>query len=208
MNDADHDQFDKRLCSRRSILKVVAGAPLAITFAMLASPLMRFLKPTMKPGQFFQSADFPVAEQPAQFSSRDFPEIWTCLPFMVSMKYAEFNAEKVERRKIPGYIIRTDKNQFVAYSRICPNRRDHILYYVADSSSHCCGCVHDKGNCGCVPAKSKTPILFCPHDRSVFGLSDDGSVLAGPSFRPPRKFTIDHQENFLTIKGLEQPAIA
>jgi hypothetical protein len=35
--------------SRRILLKAVAALPLAATFGLLASPLLRFLRPTLKP---------------------------------------------------------------------------------------------------------------------------------------------------------------
>jgi hypothetical protein len=76
-NDAEHLHDPEALPSRRQILKMMAGAPLVVTFGLAASPLMRFLKPTMKPGNFFQAADLPGAARPVQFKWRDFPDVWT-----------------------------------------------------------------------------------------------------------------------------------
>lgn len=66
------------LLTRRTILKLIAGAPLVATFGFVASPLLRYLKPTMKPGNFFQSADLPKADQSVRFHRLDFPQSWTC----------------------------------------------------------------------------------------------------------------------------------
>src|SRR5271156_4473419 len=101
MNDIERCDNTEALRSRRAILKMIAAAPLVVTFGLLASPLMRFLKPTMKPLNFFQAADLPGADPPPQFHRSDFPDVWTCIPFMFPMKYLVFNPEQYEIRKIP-----------------------------------------------------------------------------------------------------------
>jgi len=209
MKDMEHCNSTEALRSRRAVLKMIAGAPLVITFGLLASPLMRFLKPTMKPGNFFQAADLPTADQPPLFNQRDFPEIWSCLPFMLPMKYLVFNPEQYEIREIPGFAIRTGNNQIVAFSRICPKQRDHILNYVyvrptADGS---CGCADKicKGDC---IGYAKNPVLICPCDHSVFDVSNDGRVLRGPAPYPARQFTVDRNGDWISISRLEQVRIA
>jgi len=209
MNDTEHCNTTEALWSRRAVLKMIAGAPLVITFGLLASPLMRFLKPTMKPGNFFQAADLPAADQPPLFNQRDLPDIWSCLPFMLPMKYLVFNPEQYEIREIPGFVIRTGENQIVAFSRICPKQRDHILNYVhvrptADGS---CGCA-DKSCIGECIGHAKTPILICPCDHSVFDISNDGRVLCGPAPYPARQFTVDRNGDWISITCLEQVRIA
>jgi hypothetical protein len=206
-NDKEPSQNTELLLSRRAVLKVLAGSPLVITFSLLASPLMRFLKPTMQPGNFFQAADLPTVDQPPRFNQSDFPKIWTCLPFMSPMKYLVFNPEQYEVREIPGFIIRVGENQFVAYSRICPKQRDHILNFVCPAADGSCGCA-DKTCKGACIAYAKTPALICPRDHSVFEISNDGSAVCGTTSYPARKFTLDRDGDWISVSRLEQFGIS
>jgi len=215
MNDMEHGNDTEALLSRRAVLKVIAGAPLIVTFGLATSPLMRFLKPTMKPGNFIQAADLPAADQPVQFHRGDFPDTWTCLPFMFPMKVLVFNPEQCEIRKIPGFVIRVENNQIIAFSRKCPKQGDHVLNYVSDPVNHCCGgCPGKTVHCQCAAALSmaslriKTPVLVCPCDGSIFDLSNNGRVLAGPACRPPRQFTVNVDDDLISINRLEAGGIA
>src|SRR5271166_3046190 len=93
--------------TRRNILKTVAALPLAATFGLLASPLLRYLRPTLKPLDVLGRSDQPLAEEPVpKFKESDFPTPWTCLPFMFKQAYIEYNPEGKEVRQIPGYIVK------------------------------------------------------------------------------------------------------
>ncbi len=209
MNDTEHCNNTEALWSRRAVLKMIAGAPLVVTFGLLASPVMRYLKPTMKPGNFFQAADLPAADQPVQLNWRDFPDIWTCIPFMLPMKYLVFNPEQYEVRKIPGFAIRIDSNEVAAFSRICPKQGDHILnyVYVGPTADGSCGCANKSCKGDCI-GNAKTPVLICPCDHSVFDVSNDGRVLCGPASRPARQFTINRSSDLISISRLEAIGIA
>jgi hypothetical protein len=190
--------------SRRTVLKFVAGAPLVFTFGLLASPLARFLKPTMKPGGFFQAADMPAAEHRIEFNLSDFPTDWTCRSFEFRMKYVVFNPEKEEIRKIPGFAIRLAPDKIVAFSRICPGRSGILNY----KTEMCCGCSESSvDTCNCAMKMSK-PVLVCPNCRSVFDLTQDGRILLGSAPRPPRRFTVSRQGELITINELETWSIA
>jgi nitrite reductase/ring-hydroxylating ferredoxin subunit len=163
----------------------------------------------MKPGNFFQAADLPAADQPPRFNQRDFPDVWSCLPFMFPMKYLVFNPEQYEIREIPGFVIRTGKNQIVAFSRMCPKQRDHILNYVyvrptADGS---CGCATKSCKGDCI-GHAKTPVLICPCDHSVFDVSNNGRVLCGPAPYPARQFTVNRNGDWISISRFEEVGIA
>jgi Rieske Fe-S protein len=207
IDNMEHHNASEALRSRRAILKMMVGAPLFVTSGMLASPLMRFLKPTMKPGNFFQAADLPAAEQPPLFNQSDFPEIWSCLPFMFPMKYLVFNPEQYEIRKIPSFVIRTGTQQIVAFSRICPKQSDHILNYVLPTANGSCGCADNSCKGDCI-GHSKTPVLICPCDESIFDVSDNGRVLYGPATRAARRFTVDRNGDWISITCLEANGIA
>src|ERR1700734_3423713 len=107
--------------SRRIFLQTAAAIPLAATFGLLASPLLRYLRPTLKPLDVFGASDQPSAEEPVVFKDSDFPEEWTCLPFVFKQSYVEYNPEGKETRNIPGFIVKLPTGDIVAYSRICPH---------------------------------------------------------------------------------------
>ena len=76
--------------SRRLLLKTVAAVPLAFTFGLLASPIARLLRPTIKPLDLLGPSDQPAPLKDVIFKDSDFPEPWTCLPFMFQQSYKEF----------------------------------------------------------------------------------------------------------------------
>jgi hypothetical protein len=39
-----------------------------------------------------------------------------------------------------GFVIHTGENQIVAFSRMCPKQRDHILNFVLSTVDSSCGC--------------------------------------------------------------------
>lgn len=188
--------------SRRTVLKFVAGAPLVFTFGLVASPLTRFFKPTMKPGAFFQAPDMP-AELSIEFNMSDFPTDGTCRPFEFRLKYLVFNPEQEEIRKIPGIAIRIAPNKFVAFSRKCPSGRGILNY----KTEMCCGCVESVDRCGCAMTKNKL-VLVCSTCRSVFDVAEGGRILLGPAPRPPRHFKVSRLGESITINELETWSIA
>lgn len=194
------------LVSRRAILKTIAGAPLVVTFGLAASPLMRFLKPTMKPGNFIQAADLAEADEPVQFQISDFPQLWSCLPFMLPMKYLVFNAQRYEIRKIPCLAIRIENNQVVAFSRICPKRCNHILMLDRPAANGSCGCrdLSCKGYC---IGYSKAPVLFCPYDHSVFDVSNHGRPTCGSPWFEARRLIVNRRGDQISISRLEDYGI-
>jgi len=207
MSDMEHCQNTEALRSRRAVLKMIAGAPLVVTFGLAASPLMRYLKPTMEPLNFSQAADLAAADPPVLFSWLDFPDIGTCIPFILPMKYLVFNPEQYEIRKIPGFAIRIDNNELVAFSRLCPKQRDHILNYVRPTAAGSCGCADNSCKGDCI-GHAKTPILICPCDHSTFDVSNNGRVLCGPAPYPPRQFTVNRNGDLISISRPEQFGIA
>ncbi|MBX9694286.1 MAG: hypothetical protein K2Z81_18015 [Cyanobacteria bacterium] len=208
-----YDSDIEALQSRRAVLKMLAASPLLAAFGMASSPLMRFLKPTMNPFGFFQPADFPAADLPPEFELSDFPDVWTCFMFMLPLKWLVFNPEQYEIRKIPGFIIRVEENRFVAFSRICPlhgltirkssdscthhDSFEHYLSYVRPADNGSCGCCDRNCKGDCI-GRSKTPVLICPRDGSVFDVRD-GSVLLGPSRSPARQFVVEQEGDILSI---------
>lgn len=203
-NDKQEEMRDAMpAVSRRTILKFAAGAPLLLTFGLAASPLARFLKPTMKPGEFFQEADIPGPTIKPTFSMADFPYDWTAIPFLFHLRYVVFNPEQEDIRTVPGFAIRIG-DEIVAYSRRCPWLGCHLNF----KAEMCCGCIENTvQKCNCAMIKSN-PVLVCPNDHSTFDLLQDGKVVFGPARRPPRRFNVERTGDLITIKGLQLGSIA
>lgn len=136
--------------SRRSVLKFVAGAPLIFTFGLVASPLARFFKLTMKPGGFFQAPDMPAAERNIELRLSDFPTDGTCIPFEYRIKYLVFNRAMTVKK----------------------------------------------------------PVLICSTCYSVFDIANEGRILFGPAPRPPRRFNVSRQGEFISTNQLENSSIS
>ena len=192
--------------SRRQILKLIAAAPLAIPLGFASDALMRFAKPTMSPLGFFDPADLPTSAIRVAFHVSDFPEPWTCIPFLFQMKIAEFNPEQQEIRNVPAFAIRLQEHEIVAYSRKCPRGNGCILQYRANP--HNCGCHPELKRCCSCAIDAANPVLVCPRDLSVFDLAHHAKVIQGPAPRPPRSFQLDRQGDTILVVGLEFGGIA
>lgn len=188
--------------SRRQILKLMAAAPLILPFGLTASPLMRYLKPTMKPGGFFDPGDLPGCAEAMTFTLADLPQPWTCLPFMYPLSIAEFNPEQQEIHEIPAFIIRLQGNEIVAYSRICPIAHGYkcILNYLPDTEYCHCGCFAKSEKC-CNSVT--TPVLFCPCTGTTFDLANGACAIGRSWLRPPRKIELSKQNERIVIGYLE-----
>jgi Rieske Fe-S protein len=182
---------------RRALLKTVAAIPLALTFGLVASPLLRFLRPTLKPLDLFGSSDQPLAESSVVFKDSDFPEAWTCLPFSFQQSYLEYNPEGKETRNIPGYIVKLPDGDVVAYSRICPHL-GCIFNFVKDPTECAKGYNYQPNG----------PVFACPCHLSVYDIAQGGKVVSGPAPRPPRHFDVKKEGDKYSIVSLEAGGIA
>lgn len=198
MNEKEHSNNPEAFLTRRRVLRLIAGVPLVVTFGLLLSPFLRFLRPTLKPLDLLGQSDQPMAATPIPtFIDRDFPRSWSCIPFMYSQKYIEYNPEGCEIRRIPGFIMRKAKDEVVAFSRICTYcRHSQPVNFVDDTSKY-----------DYLP-QSKTPVLVCPCDGSTFDPNDNGRVLRGPAYLPLRRMTVRFDGEYYTVTGLESGGIA
>ncbi len=192
--------------TRRQILKLLASAPLILPLGLTASPIMRYLKPTMSPLGFFDKPDFPGAREPIAFELSDFTMEYMCIPFTFQLSFTEFSPAQSEIREIPAFMIQLEKDHFVAYSRICPFR-GCVLNWLGNPSKHGCGCADSADACACFSGQT-TPVLACPCDLSIFDLVNDGRVIRGPAWRPPRKFDLRRDKERIAVVGLENFPIA
>ncbi|MDX2106133.1 MAG: Rieske 2Fe-2S domain-containing protein [Candidatus Melainabacteria bacterium] len=187
--------------SRRNLLKLLAGAPLLLTAGFAGEALMRFAKPSMKAGGIFDPADEPELAIPPLFSKEYFPEPWTCLPFMYTIKYKIFNPENEEIRSIPAFIVRLNDDRIHAYSRECPRGRGCILNFVKESIRNC-GCGTNFKKC-CCNIELNNPALVCCCHMDVYDLANDGACVRGPSPRRPKKIEVFIDGEQITVGRME-----
>ncbi len=192
--------------SRRHLLKIMAAAPLFITFGFAGEALARFAKPTMKPSGIFDPSDQPSAVITPEFHDSDLPVEWACLPFIYRMKIPTFSPEKEVIREIPGYILRLPDDRIVAYSRLCPRGRGCILNYIRHPRRRC-GCAPEGEYC-CCTVDIDNPVFVCNRDASAFDIANEGRVIRGPAPRPPVSFQLDRKGNFVSVVRLESSCIA
>jgi Rieske Fe-S protein len=184
--------------TRRTILKTVAALPLAATFGLLASPFLRFLLPTRKPLDILGKSDQPLAEPPIPiFTDADLKDTWTCIPFMFTQSYIEYNPEGKEMRQIPGYIVKIPNGDVVAYSRICPHLG--CIFNFVKEPEEC------KKGYNFLPAG---PVFACPCHLSVYDIAQGGKVVSGPAPRPPRSFEVKKEGSEYKVLSLEAGGIA
>jgi len=183
--------------SRRVFVRTAAAVPLAMTFGLLASPLLRFLRPTIKPLDLLGPSDQPHPLKDVSFKESDFPDTWTCLPFTFSQTYKEYNPEGMEVRNIPGFAVRLPSGEVVAYSRICPHL-GCIFNFVKDPEECAKG----------YNFKPNGPVFACPCHLSVYDIAQGGKVVSGPAPRPPRKFEVKTEGDKITVVSLEAGGIA
>lgn len=183
--------------TRRALLKMAAGAPLLLTFGMLASPLSRFFKPSMTPGNFFQASDFSEVSAIEDLKMADFPSVGDHKLIEVRVKSTVFGAAKEQIRVIPAVALRLDKDKIVAFSRLCPVRAC-VMQFTRES---CCGCTTSQtGSCNC-HAHRITPVLVCHEHYSVFDLTNGGLALAGRYCRTPREFLVRKMGEQIVLDG-------
>lgn len=185
IKEMDPDSPDSYL-TRRALLKMAAGAPLVLTFAMLASPLTRLFRPSMRPGEFFQPAEFPQLSYGDGLTLSDFARDGDYKLLDLECSAPVFGAEKTQKRIMPAVVVRLSQHNVVAFSRICP-RKGCLLQY---KTEFCCGCANSKkASCGCAAHKNM-PVLVCVNDERIYNLSDGGHDLYGQYCRPVRQFVV------------------
>ncbi len=192
--------------SRRQFLKVMAAAPLLLPLGLTASPLMRYLKPTMSPLGFCDPADQPGCAEVVSFTLSDFPQPWAWLPFVFPLEIEEFNPEQHVIREIQAFIFRTEGSKFVAYSRVCPKPHGYLCYLsvLSDPSLCHCGCFSKSERCS---SNIANPVLFCPCTGTTFDLANEARVISGTAPRPPRKFDLERRGDMIAVVRLEPGAV-
>ena len=183
--------------TRRNLLKAIVAIPVLGTLIAAISPLMRFLKPTVKPFNYMQGPDLPISLKPVEFNLSEFPNPFDHKAFNFSQANKEFTALGKQINEIPGFVVKLPSGEFAIYSRICPHL-GCVFNYVQNPDDVAKG----------YNFRPQGPVFACPCHLSVFDIQQEGKVVSGPAPRPPRKFVYKIENNKLVISDLETGGIA
>lgn len=183
--------------NRRNLLKAILAIPVLGTLAAAVSPLMRFLKPTIKPLNYMQGPDLPTSLKPVSFDLSLFPNAFDVQSFNFTQVNKEYTAIGKQTREIPGFVVKLPGGDFIVVSRICPHL-GCVFNFVPDPEDTAKG----------YNFKPDGPVFACPCHLSVFDIQQDGKVVSGPAPRPPRKFYYKVENNQLVISDLETGGVA
>lgn len=183
--------------TRRNLLKGILAIPVLGTLAAAVSPLMRFLKPTIKPLNYIQGPDLPKSLKPVMFDLSLFQKPFDAQAFTFTQVNKEYTALGTQMRDIPGYAVKLPNGDFAVYSRICPHL-GCVFNFVPNPDDVAKG----------YNFRPDGPVFACPCHLSVFDIQHDGAVVSGPAPRPPRKFVYKIEGDKLVISDLETGGVA
>jgi Rieske Fe-S protein len=217
------------MINRRTFLKLLVSLPVVGAFAVFATPMLRYLRPTLGSladtrvdtkgpwtdwvgdGGLFAQPDLPQREKEIRFPLSQFKQPWSSATFTFGQKSREYTFQKFQSTKIPGYVVRLPEDKdgkpdFTVVSRICPHM----------------GCVFNfledpKEAAAYNYPQAANPLFACPCHLSVYdplqyqavGSKEmRGKVVSGPAPRPPRVFEWEIQGNDLVITQAETGGIS
>lgn len=185
------------LITRRNLLKGILAIPILGTLLAAISPLLRFLKPSIKPCNYMQGPDMPRSLEPVMFDLSLFPQPFDFQAFYFTQVNKEFTALGEQINQVPGFAVKLPDGSFAVYSRICPHL-GCVFNYVKNPDDVAKG----------YNFRPNGPVFACPCHLSVFDIQQDGKVVSGPAPRPPRKFYYKVENNKLVINDLESGGVA
>ncbi|MGH2452418.1 MAG: ubiquinol-cytochrome c reductase iron-sulfur subunit [bacterium] len=214
---------------RRGFLKLVTSLPLVAAAAAFLSPLLRMLKPNMKPFEVLYRPtvrDIPRGETTVAAALSEVQRSWDFKYFVFTQKYPQYTPEGLRSANVPAVVVRLpgkvrlpwdwaraiNKPEFVGresnlivFSRICPHL-GCIYNYVSNHAEV------TAGYGGYRPPKERQHALMaCPCHLSIFDPADPeqpGRVLSGPAPRPPRTFLYEIRGEQIVVTDVESGGIA
>ena len=214
---------------RRAFLRFITTVPILGATAAFLSPLLRLLKPNVKPFEILYSPtarDIPLGEVAVAASVSEVAQPWDFRYFVFTQKYPQYTPTGLRQASVPGVVLRLPqkirlpwdwagsigKPQFVGqesdviiFSRICP----HL------------GCIYNfvsewkevqAGYGGYTPPDNrKHALMACPCHLSIYDPADPtqpGRVLSGPAPRPPRTFLYEIRGKEIVVTDVEPGGIA
>ncbi|MGE0199839.1 MAG: ubiquinol-cytochrome c reductase iron-sulfur subunit [Candidatus Melainabacteria bacterium] len=219
------------MMNRRDFLKLIAGVPVLGGLALVASPLLRYLRPSTTPladtrintqgpitewqgsGGLFSPPDAPEREKDVVFSLSDFPTPWSSKEFTFGQRSKEYTFRHFQATKLPGFAVRLPEDQpngqpnFIIVNRICPHMGCvfNFITNPADMAAY-------------NYPQATHPYFACPCHLSVYdplqtqdiggGVAPLGKVVSGPAPRPPRSFVWKIEGDKLLITEAEAGGIS
>ncbi len=183
--------------TKRKLLKGILAVPILGALVAVVSPLMRFLKPTIKPLNYLQGPDLPKSATPVEIDLSLFPKAFDAQSFTFTQVNKEYTAIGSQTKDIPGYAVKLPTGEFAVYSRICPHL-GCVFNYVPSPDDVAKGYNY----------RTEGQVFACPCHLSVFDIQQEGKVVSGPAPRPPRKFVYTVENNKLRITDLESGGVA
>jgi len=212
---------------RRAFLKLLLSLPVIGGLGLFASPLLRYLRPSLGPlaatrvdtsngllktngnKGLFTPGDEPQREKEVVFKLADFAKTWDSQTFTFGQRSKEFTFKQFQSVRIPGFVVRMpDKDgqlDFSVVSRICPHMGcvfNYILPEQAKEYNY---------------TQAANPLYACPCHLSVYdpmqgqlvdGKKVMGKVVSGPAPRPPRVFEWNLRGDELVIMAVETGGIS
>jgi Rieske Fe-S protein len=100
----------------------------------------------------------------------------------------KFTLQDDDGTEMPCIVIRLPGGAWYASSLICPHNKCTVMY-VTDIDM-----ARDSFN-----VETKTPVLACPCHFSVFDVTENGRVMAGPAPHPPLQLHVTEQGNDIFV---------
>lgn len=213
------------MIDRRSILKGLVAIPIVAATGGIATALLSFLRPTLKPLQF-PTPEKPLNKDLVAASLSEFPKDYDFKEFIFTQQTVEYSARGRQSTNVPGYIVRIPNDRvptsigdvgegtrrgyvvaqyggqtysMVIVSRICAHLGCIFQYHtppeVCSGFNYCGG---------------KNNMFSCPCHLSVYdptqvgygnGVPLPGLVVSGPAPRPPFPFDFSIDGEKIVIKG-------
>ena len=199
--------------SRREFLKLLVGIPLLGAVVAFLSPVLRYLRPTVKPFQYFPEPEKGASKPMIVAKLSELEKPWSAKEFIYDLKTVEYTPRGLQISKIPGIVVRlpddiaasqNNGEKYVCFQRICT----HL------------GCVFRFETNPDDVAKGfnyrpDSAVFACPCHLSVYALTKRdpvwnsvGKVVSGPAPRPPRKLAFEIKNDEVVVTGVEAGGIA
>lgn len=214
----------------------ILGLPVVVggLFAVL-SPVLRILRPTLKPFNLNQPPDLPPGGDQPVCKFSDIPNPWDYKAVYYTSKNVEYTPREVNAKMIAGFAIHVapetvadlkgkmdwsrfgkgeadaraafDKGVWV-FSRICPHLGCNFNCFPPDQTAKV------RADYSFPTATMGNPYCACPCHFSCYDLKqvDDqgryGKVVSGPAPRPPRVLTFRLDGDDIIVTGTEAGGVA
>lgn len=202
-----------RKFSRREFLQLLIGMPVLGGVLVALSPLLRYLRPTTKPFEYFPRPEKAVSGPLPVAKVSELSTPWSSREFLYSLKTVEYTPRGRQVSNIPGIVVRlpddvadniNNGNKFVCFQRICTHL-GCVFRFETDPG------VVEKG----FNYKPDNAVFACPCHLSVFALTEKdeqwgtvGKVVSGPAPRPPRRLEFKIEGDDIVVTGAEAGGIA